>query len=100
MINKKELARRVSSQRRSYLSVAEAIIDCAFTEITHAVGNGETVKIAGFGTFMPMKRAPRVGNVPSRGERVEIPAKTAMVFKPCLEVKQYVMERNNGNGQS
>lgn len=98
MINKKELVRLVSSQRWLSLSVVEAIIDSAFMEIIRAVGDGETVKIAGFGTFMPVKRAPRVGNVPSRGERVEIPAKTAMVFKPCSEVKQYVMERNNGNG--
>lgn len=99
MINKKELARLASPQRWLSLSVVESIIDCAFTEITRAVGNGETVKIAGFGTFMPVKRAPRVGNVPSRGERVEIPAKTAMVFKPCAEVKQYITERNDSNGQ-
>ena len=100
MINKKELARLVCSQMPVYLTTAEAVIDKVFAEITYAVGNGETVKIAGFGTFMPVKRAPRVGNVPSRGERVEIPAKTAMVFKPCAEVKQYITERNDGNGQS
>lgn len=100
MINKKELARLVCSQMSVYLTTAEAVIDKVFEEITYAVGNGETVKVAGFGTFTPVKRAPRVGNVPSRGERVEIPAKTAMVFKPSAEVKQYIMKRNESNGAS
>ena len=95
-MNKGDIARKVAGNLYLYNGTVEAVLSGFVDEVLCAISNGEPVKISGLGTFTLVKRAPRVGNVPSRGERVEIPAKTAVVFKPSLEFKRCA-ERNDEN---
>lgn len=98
-MNKIDIARKIASNLCLYNGTVEAVLSGFVDEILGAISNGESVKISGLGTFTLVKRAPRVGNVPSRGERVEIPAKTAVVFKPSIELKRRA-ERNDENDKS
>ena len=95
-MNKVDIVRKIAGNLCLYNGTVEAVLSGFVDEVLVAISNGEPVKISGLGTFTLVKRAPRVGNVPSRGERVEIPAKTAVVFNPSLEFKRCA-ERNDEN---
>ena len=52
-----------------------------FATIAEALARGETVSIAGFGTFATRSRAARQGRNPATGESIAIAASTAPSFK-------------------
>ena len=49
--------------------------------ITDTLARGESVAIAGFGTFTPRARAARQGRNPQTGEPIAIAASTVPTFK-------------------
>lgn len=60
----------------------------AFTQgVESALKKGESVTLAGFGTFSVAERAARVGLNPQTGEKVQIAAKKAPKFKPGKNLK-------------
>ena len=66
----------------------------AFTEtITEELAKGEKVQLVGFGTFEARERKERVGvNPRNPGEKIEIPALIAPVFKAGKLLKDKVNE--------
>ena len=50
--------------------------------VTEALKSGEKVTLVGFGTFMVAERAARTGRNPQTGEKIEIPARKVVKFKP------------------
>lgn len=46
------------------------------------------IRIAGFGTFKVVERAPRKGHNPQTGESIDIPARNAVTFKPAKALKE------------
>ena len=62
---------------------AAKAIDTLLHAITHHAAAGEKVIIQGFGTFEMKTRAARTGRNPATGLPIEIPASTALHFKPA-----------------
>lgn len=89
-MNKKELIQEVAI--RSGMSQAD--VERALNHITDTVRdslhNEEPVALMGFGTFRVQERAARSGYNPSAGQKMKIPAKKIVKFKPgkALEIKQ------------
>ena len=52
-----------------------------FSAITDTLASGESVMIAGFGTFTLRARAARQGRNPQTGESITIAASTVPTFK-------------------
>jgi len=73
-------------------AIVEDIINTALEVIQITVARGEKVKLRGFGTFEPQKRAPRTGRNSLTGEPIPIPGKVAPVFKPSDIFKETVAE--------
>ncbi|OGY56738.1 MAG: DNA-binding protein [Candidatus Colwellbacteria bacterium RBG_13_48_8] len=69
---------------------AEAAVDAVFDTITKALGKGEEVAIAGFGTFKVSKRSARTGINPRTGEKIQISAKTVPKFSAGKALKEAV----------
>ena len=67
-----------------------AILDAIIETITQTVANGDKVAVAGFGSFAPVKRAPRMGVNPAKGTKMEIPARTVPKFTPSKAFKEMV----------
>lgn len=65
-------------------------VDAVFSIIMNRVSAGESVSIAGFGTFEPIERAARVCVNPQTGENIEVPAHLAPKFKPSKRFKESV----------
>lgn len=63
-------------------AVLDSLIDAIITE--------DEVKIAGLGAFEHVGRKARQGRNAATGEAIEIPARTAVKFKPSGKIKQAV----------
>ena len=67
---------------RAYASIVKNIED--------AVSNGDSVELVGFGTFKAVDRAERDARNPITGEKIKVPAKKAVTFKPSQAFKEKV----------
>ena len=52
-----------------------------------AFDNGESVSVAGFGSFEVKKRLERIMVNPSTGQRMIVPPKLVLNFKPAASIK-------------
>lgn len=92
-MNKKELITAVAEKGHLTKVEAKRAIE-AFTEtIAEELKKGEKVQLVGFGTFEARERKARVGVNPGNpGEKIEIPAYIAPVFKAGKILKDKVNE--------
>ena len=58
--------------------------------IVAALSRGETVELRNFGIFKAKTRKGRTGRNPRTGEKVPVPPKRVVVFKPGLVMKRDV----------
>ena len=72
-----------------------AAVDAVFGSIGGALGRGETVRLAGFGTFAAKMRAARTGRNPRTGAEVAVPASRGVSFRPGKALRDAV---NPGRG--
>ena len=70
--------------------LAGVAVDAVFDTISGALGNGDSVAIAGFGTFEVRERAARTGRNPRTGEEIQIPAAKNPAFKAGKALKEAV----------
>ncbi len=66
---------------------AQDIIEVIFDTIKLAFQNGESVKIAGFGTFNVRKKAERRGRNPQTGDELKISPRRVLTFKASNQMK-------------
>lgn len=64
-----------------------SVIENMQVQIKKSVAKGEGVFIRGFGSFIPKKRAAKIGRNVKTGAAVPIPAHNAPAFKPAKEFK-------------
>ena len=76
-----QLAAGVATQASMSRAGADAAVNAVFSTIADALADGETVTIAGFGTFSTKSRPARQGRNPRTGETIAIAASTAPSFK-------------------
>ena len=93
-MKKSDIAGRVADRAGLSRSAAGNAVDAVFVAVAEALGNGEEVRIAGFGTFTTKSRPARTGSNPRTGESLEIQASTAPAFKPGKALKDAVNEGN------
>lgn len=68
-------------------------LEAFFKEVKDQVKTGESVYVRGFGSFIPKKRAQKIGRNISKGQAIVIPEHYIPAFKPAdvfmQEVKNY-----------
>ena len=89
-MNKAELIDAVAASADISKNAAGWAIDGLLDAITNALKNGETVKLAGFGTFSVRARRARSGRNPRTGEIISIKASKAPGFKPGKALKDAI----------
>ena len=58
--------------------------------MSHALQQGESVKISGFGTFSVRQKGKRIGRNPKTGIEVPILPRRVLVFRPSQVLKAHV----------
>ena len=80
-MNKAELTARVAARTSMSKADADSAVSAVFSVITDSLAAGDTVAIAGFGSFSTKSRTARQGRNPRTGETITIAASTAPLFK-------------------
>ena len=63
------------------------IVELVFETIKETLGNGDKLKISGFGNFVVRPKQQRVGRNPKTGDRITITARRVLTFKPSQVLK-------------
>jgi len=85
-----ELAARFSQlTHRDTEFAAKTLLDA----MSDALVRGNRIEIRGFGSFSVNRRPPRMGRNPRSGERVAIPEKRVLHFKPGKALREAVDAR-------
>lgn len=92
-LTKRDIARQIHEAEPT-ISITEAVglVDTIFGSIKLRLSEGKKVMVTNFGTFDVVERAPRRGVNPATGERMTIPAHSAVSFSPAPAFQDEVNE--------
>lgn len=91
-MNKVELIATISEKAELSKKDAERALQAFIDTVQEAMIAGEKVHIVGFGTFVAVDRAARVGRNPQTQETIQLPKSKAPKFKPSKSLKDLVNE--------
>lgn len=69
---------------------AKDLVEMFFEEIRGSLGQGQNVKLSGFGNFMLRDKTQRPGRNPKTGEEIPVEARRVVTFRPGQKLKQRV----------
>ncbi|HXF66937.1 MAG TPA: HU family DNA-binding protein [Burkholderiales bacterium] len=89
-MNKADLVEAVAKTAGISKSASEKALEGALEAIKGALSKGQSVTLAGFGTFRVGRRAARVGRNPRTGEEIRIKAARVPKFSAGKALKDAV----------
>lgn len=85
-MNKTDLVKEIAAKAGLNKTAAKAALDACLESIGQALCNEEKVQLIGFGTFQVVEKEARTGINPRTKEKIEIPARKVVKFKPAAEL--------------
>lgn len=79
-MNKIQLIERIALDADISKAAASRVVKSIIRNIIAVNTDGNDVQLIGFGTFRCVHRAPRIGLIPSTGQKVAIPATKNIKF--------------------
>jgi DNA-binding protein HU-beta len=89
-MNKKNLVDELAKGTGLTKVEVTAVVEGFMSIVNKALQDKESVELRGFGTFVPVHRAPRRARDPVSGEIHPIPAKWTVIFRPAPRMKKAV----------
>lgn len=86
-MNKTELVNAVAKQANLTQDQAKAAVNATLDAIADAIKGEDKVTLLGFGTFSVSVRAAREGINPATKEKIQIPEKKVVKFKPGAQLE-------------
>jgi DNA-binding protein HU-beta len=87
-MTKADLAKEVSRKTGLEPETVMEVFQESLSTIKNTVARGEGCYFRGFGTFIPKKRAKKIGQNITKGEMVIVPEHNIAFFKPGREFNQ------------
>jgi nucleoid DNA-binding protein len=91
-VTKKEIVRTISEEIGLTQLKTKEIVQKTFDAIVEALVEDGRIELRNFGVFEVKRRAPRKARNPRTGDKVEVPEKFVVTFKPGKEMEQRVRE--------
>lgn len=88
IVNKDELARDVAQRSGLEVGQAKRALAATLEAIEKQIGDGNEVRLTGFGKFSVSERATRQGRNPRTGESMQIAAKSVPKFSAGAELRK------------
>lgn len=82
-MNKTDLVNEIAAKAGLTKPAAKAALDACLESIEQALANEDKVQLLGFGTFQIVEKDARTGINPRTKEKIEIPARKVVKFKPA-----------------
>lgn len=89
-MTKKEMAKAIAEEMGLNQIQAGEIVQRVFDGIIDTLTNEGRIELRNFGVFEVKKRKPRKARNPRTGEKVDVPARLIVTFKPGLEMLERV----------
>jgi len=97
MVRSELVAKLLAENPALNLVEIEQILHVFFEEIISRLEAGGRVELRGFGAFTTRARQERTGRNPHTGEKVTVPAKRAVHFKPGREIAIRIRPKSRGD---
>ncbi len=97
-LTKADMAESLFKELGLHKNEAGELVDLYFQELVASLAVGEQVKLSGFGNFDLRDKNERPGINPKTGEKVPIPARRVVTFRPAQKLKARV-EAYAGTGE-
>ncbi|MCE5267051.1 MAG: integration host factor subunit beta [Planctomycetaceae bacterium] len=91
-MTKKEIVRTISEEIGLTQLQTKEIVQKTFDAIVEALVEERRIELRNFGVFEVKRRAPRKARNPRTGDKVFVPEKYVVTFKPGKEMEQRVKE--------
>lgn len=91
-MTKKEIVRTISEELGLTQLKTKEIVQKTFDAIVETLVEEGRIELRNFGVFEVKRRAPRKARNPRTGDRVFVPEKFVVTFKPGKEMEQRVRE--------
>lgn len=82
-MNKTDLVNEIAAKAQLNKVDAKKALDAVLESISQALANEDKVQLIGFGTFQVVEKAERTGINPATKEKIVIPARKVVKFKPA-----------------
>lgn len=89
-MTKKEIVKTISEEIGMTQLKTKEIVQKTFNAIVDTLVEEKRIELRNFGVFEVKKRAARKARNPRTGDRVEVPAKFVVTFKPGKEMEERV----------
>jgi nucleoid DNA-binding protein len=91
-VTKKEIVRTISEEIGLTQLQTKEIVQKTFNAIVEALVEEGRIELRNFGVFEVKRRAPRKARNPRTGDKVFVPEKYVVTFKPGKEMEERVRE--------
>jgi integration host factor subunit beta len=92
VVTKKEIVRTISEEIGLTQLQTKEIVQKTFDAIVEALVAERRIELRNFGVFEVKRRAPRKARNPRTGDKVFVPEKYVVTFKPGKEMEERVKE--------
>ncbi|MCM1005927.1 MAG: HU family DNA-binding protein [Prevotella sp.] len=82
-MNRTDLVNEIAAKANLSKVSAKAALDATLESIAQALVNEDKVALIGFGTFSVVEKEARTGINPRTKEKIQIPARKVVKFKPA-----------------
>ena len=96
-MTKKEIVRKISDDLGKTQLETKEIVQRTLDAIIGTLVSEGQIELRNFGIFKVKRRAPRKARNPRTGERVSVPPKNVVTFKPGKEMEEKVREMDPAN---
>lgn len=87
-MNNKEFIDAYSKEMGCSVSEASALVERLVSVLTRELQDGNSICIQDFGTFEVKKKMERVSVIPTTQQRILVPPKLVLGFKPSAGLKE------------
>ena len=92
VVTKKEIVKAIADEIGLTQLKTKEIVQKTFDAIIDALVEGRRIELRNFGVFEVKERAARKARNPRTGQRVHVPAKLVVTFKPGKEMEERVRQ--------
>jgi nucleoid DNA-binding protein len=89
-MTKKDIVSHVSEKTELPQIIVQEVVQNTLDYIIELLAQDKTIELRNFGVFKTKMRSPRTGRNPKTGEKVAIPAKKKVTFKPGKIMKDQI----------
>src|ERR1700712_2086 len=97
LVTKKEIVKQISEEIGLTQLKTKDIVQRTLNAIIQTLVAEGRIELRNFGVFEVKRRAPRKARNPRTGDKVSVPAKNVVTFKPGKEMEELVRQMNPEN---